>query len=88
MDNSMKRKQFHLTHEDDRLLKELASDKGCSEAEIVRDAIREYALREKPVRNPLLEMAEEAERYSIDSAGDTSVKHDGYLVEMYENEKK
>lgn len=49
MDNSMKRKQFHLTHEDDRLLKELASDKGCSEAEIVRDAIREYALREKPV---------------------------------------
>lgn len=32
MDNSMKRKQFHLTHEDDRLLKELASDKGCSEA--------------------------------------------------------
>lgn len=55
MDNSMKRKQFHLTHEDDRLLKELASDKGCSEAEIVRDAIREYALREKPVRNPLLE---------------------------------
>ncbi len=70
MDQSMKRRQYHLTEEDERLFKELASQKGCSEAEIVRAAIREYALRENQQKNPLLEMAEKAERYSVDSVGD------------------
>lgn len=63
------------------LIKELASQKGCSEAEIVRAAIQEYVLKENQQKNPLLEMAEKAERYSIDSAGDVSSNHDDYLVD-------
>lgn len=39
----MKRKQFHMTIEDEKFLKELARSKGLSEAEIVREAVREYA---------------------------------------------
>lgn len=87
MEDSMKRKQFHITKEDEETLKQLASSKGWSEAEIVREAIREYALKERQKTNPLLVMADHAEKYNVDSAGDVSVNHDDYLVEIFENEK-
>ncbi|WP_066196107.1 MULTISPECIES: ribbon-helix-helix domain-containing protein [Gracilibacillus] len=84
----MKRKQFHMTNEDEKLLKELAQTKGLSEAEIVRESVREYAVNNLQKKNPLLEMAEEAERYTVNSKGDLSVNHDFYLQEIDENEKK
>lgn len=88
MKYSMKRKQFHMTIEDEKVLKDLAQSKGLSEAEIVREAVREYAAKNLKKRNPLLEMAEEAERHVVDSARDLSVNHDHYLWEMHEDEKK
>ncbi|MFD2759920.1 ribbon-helix-helix protein, CopG family [Lentibacillus juripiscarius] len=42
MENPMKRKQFHVTKEDEKVLKDLAQSKGLSETEIVREAVREY----------------------------------------------
>jgi len=54
MENQMKRKQFHITNEDEKILKDLASDKGWSEAEVVREAIREYALKEKQKSTPFI----------------------------------
>ena len=87
MENSMKRKQYHMTNEDDKIVKDLAASKGWSEAKVVREAIREYALKERQKSNPLLVMADNAEKYSVDSAGDLSVNHDKYLKEIYENEK-
>jgi len=88
MEDAMKRKQFHITNEDDETLKDLASSKGWSEAEVVREAIREYALKERQKTNPLLVMADNAEKYAVDSAGDLSVNHDKYLMEIFENGKK
>jgi hypothetical protein len=88
MENQMKRKQFHITNEDEKILKDLASDKGWSEAEIVREAIRAYALKESQKNNPLLVMADNAEKYTIDSAGDLSVNHDDYLMEIHEDAKE
>lgn len=87
MENPMKRRQYHITNEDDKIIKDLAASKGWSEAEVVRESIREYALKVQQKSNPLLAMADNAEKYSVDSAGDLSVNHDDYLMEIYENEK-
>lgn len=87
MENPMKRRQYHITNEDDKIIKDLAASKGWSEAEVVRESIREYALKGQQKSNPLLAMADNAEKYSVDSAGDLSVNHDDYLMEIYENEK-
>ncbi|GIN56806.1 ribbon-helix-helix protein, CopG family [Lederbergia ruris] len=86
MESHMRRKQFHLTKEDEKLLKDLANKKDVSEAEIVREAVREYAAKNLQKSNPLLTMANEAERVMIDSDGDLSVNHDFYLREIIENE--
>ncbi len=83
----MKRKQFHITDKDDETLKYLASSKGWSEAEVVREAIREYASKERQKTNPLLKMADSAEKYDVDSARDLSVNHDDYLMGIFENGK-
>ncbi|QKY69855.1 hypothetical protein [Lentibacillus sp. CBA3610] len=66
MENPMKRKQYHMTNEDDKTVKDLAASKGWSEAEVVREAIREYSLKERQKSNPLLVMADNAEKYSVD----------------------
>ncbi|WP_047985649.1 ribbon-helix-helix protein, CopG family [Ornithinibacillus californiensis] len=86
MKESMKRKQFHITVEDEKILKDLAKSTGMSEAEIVREAVREYAEKKKEKRNPLMEMVQEAERNIADTPGDLSVNHDYYLQEIHENE--
>jgi len=88
MERPMKRKQFHITIEDEEILKDLAKSKGLSEAEIVRESVREYASKNLKKNNPLLEMAEEAAKNKVGSPGDLSVNHDQYLWEIYENEKK
>lgn len=88
MEHPMKRKQFHMNHENEKILKDLAQSKGLSEAEIVREAVREYASNSLQKENPLLNMAKEAERNTIDSPGDLSVNHDRYLWEIHENDKQ
>ncbi|MBP1969344.1 hypothetical protein J2Z83_001448 [Virgibacillus natechei] len=87
MADPMKRKQFHMSKEDDKLLKDLAQSKGMSEAEVVREAVQEYAAKNSQQLNPLLEMAKEAEQHTVDSANDLSVNHDRYLREIHENEE-
>lgn len=88
MEKPMKRKQFHLTEEDDNMLKELAQYKGTSEAEIVREAIRDYATKIRKQKNPLLDMVKEAEKHSVDSVEDLAEKHDEYLWRNEGSEKK
>lgn len=88
MDHPMKRKQFHMSQVDEKVLKDLAQSKNLSEAEIVREAVREYAAKSLQKENPLLEMAKEAERNAMDSPGDLSVNHDRYLQELHKNEKQ
>ena len=83
----MKRKQFHITQDDERILKKMAKDKGMSEAAVVRDAIREYEVNHSKQDNPLLLMAQEAKVHGIDLPIDASVNHDQYLLEILENEK-
>lgn len=87
MNQSMKRKQFHITQDDERILKALAKDKGMSEAEIVREAIREYETNHVKQENPLLAMARKAKELKVDLPSDASVNHDQYLLEIYESEK-
>ncbi|QKY71021.1 ribbon-helix-helix protein, CopG family [Lentibacillus sp. CBA3610] len=88
MEYPMKRKQFHITEQDEKALKDLAQNKGLSEAEIVREAIREYTSNNQKKGNPLLEMASKAESYMVESAEDLSVNHDDYLQEIHDNEKQ
>ncbi|WP_026907278.1 ribbon-helix-helix protein, CopG family [Paucisalibacillus globulus] len=88
MEKPMKRKQFHLTNEDEEILKYIAKTKRMSEAEIVREAIREYAAKNAEEKNPLFDMAIGAERDFADTPVDLSVNHDNYLLEKYTDGKK
>jgi len=88
MKKRMKRKQFHMTVEDEEALKRLSESKGLSEAEIVREAFRDYAAKHLKKENPLLKMAEYAKHDAIDSPHDLSARHDYYLQEIHEDEQK
>lgn len=87
MKEYMKRKQFHITQDDERILKEIAKKQGISEAEVVREAIREYEANHLKRKNPLLLMAKEAKKVKVDWPTDASVNHDKYLLEILESEK-
>lgn len=76
MDQSMKRKQFHITQGDEQILKQLAKDKGISEAEVVREAVREYAANHSKQENPLLSMVKQAKKNTIELPTDLSVNYD------------
>lgn len=45
MEYPMKRKQFHMSQEDETILKDLAQNKGLSGAKIVREAVRSMPQR-------------------------------------------
>ncbi|HEU5138762.1 MAG TPA: hypothetical protein VFT51_02220 [Bacillales bacterium] len=83
----MKRKQFHLTSVEERILRDLAKKNGLKEAELVREAIREYGEKHMKTENSLLQMAQWAKTEKSDSPGDLSVDHDRYLTEIDRNEK-
>jgi hypothetical protein len=85
MEQPMKRKQFHLSSRDENILKELAKKKSTSEAEVVREAIREYAAKKVKSTNSLVKMAEKACEKSSEGPSDLSVNHDRYLLEIDEN---
>lgn len=88
MKERMKRKQFHMTVEDEETLKKLSESKGLSEAEIVREAFRDYAAKHVTKRNSLLKMAEHAKHDDVESPGDLAARHDYYLQEIDEDEQK
>jgi hypothetical protein len=77
----MIRKQVYIDEETLRSLKTMSILKKCSEAALIRDAIRHYAEHstEEKSMNPLLRIAGLCEEGSVDS----SVEHDKYLYEGY-----
>lgn len=88
MSENMKRKQFHLSLAEEKMLYEIASKHNISEAEVVRTAIRELAKSELDRNNSLLEMARTArvERGNHGRApANLSENHDEYLAEAYED---
>jgi len=85
----MKRKQFHLSIAEERMLYEIARKRNISEAEVVRTAIRELAKTELNPNNSLLEMARAA-RSEQDRLGeapaDLSENHDNDLAGAYDDQ--
>jgi hypothetical protein len=77
----MKRKQFHLGNEEERILRQTAEKYGLSEAEIVREAIKEYGRKKLKQSNPLSAIAKHD--FAVDSKAprDLAANHDRYLVE-------
>lgn len=87
----MKRKQFHLSVREEKILYEISKKKGISEAEVVRMALHELEKKElEPKKNPLMELVELGEKYAADLPDDVptdlSVNHDKYLMEIYEDD--
>lgn len=83
----MKRKQFHLSPIEEEILHRIGKDTGQSEAEIVREAIKEYWKNRMTDVNPLLEMAKAAQEDTNGTVSDLSTNHDKYLVEIFANEE-
>lgn len=76
----MTRKQFHLGSDEEKILQETAAKYGLSEAEIVREAIKEYGQKKLKRRNPLLTMAEKKFPVKINTPHDLASNHDHYLT--------
>ena len=70
MNQSMWGKELHIMQDDERILKASAKDKGMSEAEIVREAIREYETNHSKLENPLLLMVIKAKELDVDLPSD------------------
>ncbi|WP_026702090.1 ribbon-helix-helix protein, CopG family [Salibacterium aidingense] len=83
----MKRKQFHLSPLEERLLQQMAEDTDRSEAEVVREAIRQYGYKKKKSPNVLVQMAKQAAQEASPAEHDLAEAHDKYLMEIIENEK-
>ncbi|SFQ11293.1 CopG family transcriptional regulator [Salibacterium halotolerans] len=83
----MKRKQFHLSDVEEKMLEQMAEDTGQSEAEVVREAIRQYDHKNKKSSNILVDMAKKAEKEGFPGENNLSEEHDRYIMEIVENEK-
>ncbi len=91
MDKRMKRKQFHLTVAEERILYEYAKKHHMSEAEVVRIAIQEYDQRHQGKHNALVEMGLQSLVNPDDNKNckeDLSERHDQYLLEINAHEKQ
>ena len=88
MSDTMKRKHFHLTVQEEKILYEFARKHHISEAEVVRMAIREFARNHDDRPNALLRMADAArsEQGHSNAPEDLSEEHDRYLREAYEEQ--
>lgn len=87
MSENMKRKQFHLTVAEEKILYDAARKHNVSEAEIVRMAIQEFGAKHKNNGNSLLRMAREASQLIQNQAPkDLSEKHDDYIYNDYKSE--
>ena len=90
MSENMKRKQFHLSVAEEKMLYRLAEQDSVSEAEIVRTAIRELADKRFKQDNSLVEMAHTARasetKNGSKAVSDLSENHDQYLQEAYEEQ--
>jgi hypothetical protein len=79
----MKRKQIYIEEGQERELKRIAKERGCSEAELVRDAVDRLIETSPP---PQLSSMKEHPLWAIvgivgdpDAPTDGSVNHDHYL---------
>ncbi|HEY0826523.1 MAG TPA: hypothetical protein VGE40_00360 [Bacilli bacterium] len=81
MTDYMKRKQFHLTIAEEKILYEAAKRNNVSEAEIVRLAIQEYGKKNLAQENSLVRMGKSAKLEKHDLPKDLSEMHDHYLLE-------
>lgn len=82
----MKRKQFHLSSAEENVLRKIANKTGQSEAEIVREAIKEYGKSHLKPTNPLIDMAIRAQEED-GAERDLSSEHNKYLVEIMDHGK-
>jgi Arc/MetJ-type ribon-helix-helix transcriptional regulator len=87
MGNIMKRKQFHLSALEEKILEQISKTHRISEAEAVRMAIRELGEKRLTKSNSLIEMSEIAQKENMDAPQDLSTNHDRYLAEIYNNER-
>ncbi len=89
MSENMKRKQFHLSVAEEKLLYRLSEQERVSEAEIVRIAIRELANNRIKEMNSLEEMALKVRSSEAgkedEKTPDLSANHDQFLQEAYED---
>jgi hypothetical protein len=77
--------QVYLTHQDRRLLKEVAAAAGVSGAEVLRRGLRRMAGEVLSDRNPAMQMLEEmnSAKWPHDTPSDLALNHDQYLAEAY-----
>lgn len=87
MGNIMKRKQFHLSALEEKILAEISKTHSISEAEAVRMAIRELGEKRLNKSNSLVEMSEIAQKENMDAPRELSLDHDRYLTEIYNNDR-
>jgi hypothetical protein len=82
MNENMKRKNFHLTVAEEKIIYDASLKHHVSEAEIVRMAIQEFGAKQKITGNSLLQMANEASKQPQNNAPkNLSEDHDFYLTE-------
>jgi nitrogenase subunit NifH len=86
MDKNMKRKQFHLSIAEEKIIYEVAKKKNISEAEVVRMAIREYGEKNVNQENSLIQMAKAAQLNEMKTHTDLSLHHDKYLAGEIQDE--
>lgn len=87
MSDLMKRKQFHLTVAEEKILYEIAKKNNVSEAEVVRMAIQEYGKNNLIRENSLVKMAKAVQCEGRNDPDDQSENHDQYLAENDDHEK-
>jgi len=79
----MVRIQIQLTEEQAKKLRELSAATRESVAELIRKAVDQFIITEKPDRSALYRQAElVVGKYNCDT-GDVSIDHDRYLEEAF-----
>jgi len=73
--------QVYLAPDERALLDRVAQATGLSRAEVLRRALRQYAVESGTVRSPLVELILESK--GEDWPADIARRHDDYLAEIY-----
>lgn len=73
--------QVYLAADERALLDRVAQASGLSRAEVLRRALRSFAVESGAVRSPLFELI--AESRGDDWPADIATRHDDYLADIY-----
>ena len=73
--------QVYLAADERALLDRVAQATGLSRAEVLRRALKSYAVEHGAVRSPLFDLIAEAK--GDDWPADIAARHDDYLAEVY-----